>query len=317
MQPLETDSIRSHVGHVPVLLSAVLEGLRPRSGMSFIDATLGAGGHAAALLEASAPDGRLLGFDRDAAALEVARRRLARFGDRVRVVHASYAQIGRLAPAHGFEAVDGILFDLGLSSLQLDDPARGFSFRFDAPLDMRFDPRHGITAAELVNELPEERLAALLREYGEERHARRIARAIVAARPVRTTGRLAEVVARAVPRARHERIHPATRTFQALRIAVNEELEALERALPQAVELLRPGGRLAVISFHSLEDRIVKRFMRREAQDCLCPPEQLVCTCEHVARLRVITRKPIMATEEEIAANPRARSARLRLAERV
>ncbi|HEC23123.1 MAG TPA: 16S rRNA (cytosine(1402)-N(4))-methyltransferase RsmH [Chloroflexi bacterium] len=317
MQPLETDSIRSHVGHVPVLLSAVLEGLRPRSGMSFIDATLGAGGHAVALLEASAPDGRLLGFDRDAAALEVARRRLARFGDRVRVVHASYAQIGRLAPAHGFEAVDGILFDLGLSSLQLDDPARGFSFRFDAPLDMRFDPRHGITAAELVNELPEERLAALLREYGEERHARRIARAIVAARPVRTTGRLAEVVARAVPRARHERIHPATRTFQALRIAVNEELEALERALPQAVELLRPGGRLAVISFHSLEDRIVKRFMRREAQDCLCPPEQLVCTCEHVARLRVITRKPIMATEEEIAANPRARSARLRLAERV
>ncbi len=302
---------------MPVLLSAVLEGLRPRSGMSFIDATLGAGGHAAALLEASAPDGRLLGFDRDAAALEVARRRLARFGDRVRVVHASYAQIGRLAPAHGFEAVDGILFDLGLSSLQLDDPARGFSFRFDAPLDMRFDPRHGITAAELVNELPEERLAALLREYGEERHARRIARAIVAARPVRTTGRLAEVVARAVPRARHERIHPATRTFQALRIAVNEELEALERALPQAVELLRPGGRLAVISFHSLEDRIVKRFMRREAQDCLCPPEQLVCTCEHVARLRVITRKPIMATEEEIAANPRARSARLRLAERV
>ena len=317
MQPLESDSVRSHVGHVPVLLSAVLEGLRPRSGMSFIDATLGAGGHAVALLEASAPDGRLLGFDRDAAALEVARRRLARFGDRVRVVHASYAQIGRLAPAHGFEAVDGILFDLGLSSLQLDDPARGFSFRFDAPLDMRFDPRHGITAAELVNELPEERLAALLREYGEERHARRIARAIVAARPVRTTGRLAEVVARAVPRARHERIHPATRTFQALRIAVNEELEALERALPQAVELLRPGGRLAVISFHSLEDRIVKRFMRREAQDCLCPPEQLVCTCEHVARLRVITRKPIMATEEEIAANPRARSARLRLAERV
>jgi 16S rRNA (cytosine1402-N4)-methyltransferase len=304
--------------HIPILLAAVIDGLSPSAGGCYIDGTLGAGGHAEALLRASGSDGRLLGFDRDAAALAIARSRLAGFGTRLVTVQDSFEKMDELAPLHGFAQVDGILLDLGLSSMQVDNPERGFSFQHDGPLDMRFDPTADIpTAADLVNTLPEDNLVRLLRDYGEERYARRIAHAIVGARPLHTTGALAEVVARAVPRKSRERIHPATRTFQALRIAVNDELGALERTLPSAIALLSRGGRLAVISFHSLEDRIVKTFMRRESRDCICPPEQPVCTCDHRAVTRIITRKPIMATEQEVSENPRARSAKLRVAERL
>jgi 16S rRNA (cytosine1402-N4)-methyltransferase len=303
--------------HVPVLLAEVLDGLAVPSGALIIDGTLGAGGHAGALLEASGPDGRLLGFDRDAVALEIARTRLASFGDRFQAAHASYAQMAVLAPQLGFSAVDAILLDLGLSSMQLDDPGRGFAFRIDGPLDMRFDVTGGQSAADLVNTLPETELANLIYRYGEERYSRRIARAIVQTRPIATTQVLADIVEAAVPGGRREKIHPATRTFQALRIATNDELGELERVLPQAIELLKPGGRLAVLSFHSLEDRIVKQFMRRESTDCLCPPEQLLCTCGHQASLRLVTRKPIEASDDETATNPRARSARLRIAEKM
>ncbi len=301
---------------MPVLLAEVLAALNLRPGAAVIDATLGAGGHAEAILERTAPDGRLLGLDRDAVAIQAASGRLARFTGRIALAQASYASIGEAARDAELAPVDGILFDLGYSSPQIDDPARGFSFRADGPLDMRFDRRQEVTAADLVNGLPEGELADLIARYGEERYAWRIARAIVAARPIEGTLRLAEVVAGAQPPSR-ERIHPATRTFQALRIAVNDELGQLEQALPQTLDLLRPGGRLAVISFHSLEDRIVKQFMRREARDCLCPPEQPVCTCGHTAALRIVTRKPIPAGAAEVAANPRARSARLRVAERI
>ena len=309
--------------HVPVLLPAVLAHLRAAALPAgyFVDATVGAGGHAAAVLSA-APQAHLLGLDRDPRALELAAERLSPFGERATLRHASYTQLGEIVPAWlallGADAsgVDGILLDLGLSSMQLDDPARGFAFRHEGPLDMRFDPAAPLTAEEIVNTWSAEEIADVLFRYGEERHSRRIARAIVAARPLTNTRQLAEVVAGAV-RGPRQKIHPATRTFQALRIAVNDELGALERTLPVAIDLLRPGGRLAVISFHSLEDRIVKRVFRREATDCLCPPKQPVCTCGHVARVRLVTRKPIRATEQEIRANPRSRSARLRVVERL
>ncbi|RME08288.1 MAG: 16S rRNA (cytosine(1402)-N(4))-methyltransferase RsmH, partial [Anaerolineae bacterium] len=228
---------------------------------------------------------------------------------------ASYLTLPRQLQALGWESVDGILLDLGVSSMQLGDPRRGFSFREDGPLDMRFDPSADVTAAELVNTLPEEELADLIYRYGEERRSRRIARAIVASRPIESTRHLAEIIRRAVGSGR-ERIHPATRTFQALRIAVNRELEAVEQVLPLAVEALAPGGRLAVISFHSLEDRLVKQYFRQESRDCLCPPEQVVCTCDHLASLTLVSRGAIRPDEEEVSANPRARSARLRVAEK-
>ncbi len=314
------DDTRRETAHIPVLPDEVIDGLQAERGGRFIDCTVGGGGHAGAILEASAPDGVLLGLDLDPAALEMASDRLARFGDRAQFVHASFARLKEVVRAHGFAGerswVDGILFDLGLSSLQLADAERGFSFMADGPLDMRFDPTSGDpTAADLVNKLSEEELADIFYHYGEERQSRRIAGAIVEARPLHTTGELAQVVEQAVGR-RRGRLHPATLTFQALRIAVNEELNAIRSALPQAVELLAPGGRLAVIAFHSLEDRIVKRFMRRESKDCICPPELPICTCDHQATLNVITRKPIRPTEEEVAANPRSRSARLRVGAR-
>jgi len=300
--------------HQPVLYQEVLEGLRPRPGGRYVDATVGGGGHALGLLEASNPDGRLLAMDTDPAALEIARARLAPYGERVILVHANFARLEEIADRHGFRPVDGILLDLGLSSLQLADAGRGFSFQHDGPLDMRFDQSQGETAAQLVNRLSEAQLANLLWRYGEEPAARRIARAIVAARPLRTTSQLAMVVSKAVPGRRHH--HKATRTFQALRIAVNRELEHLEAALPQAVKLLAPGGRLAVITFHSLEDRIVKELFRRESRDCLCPPAILECVCGHKATLRLITPRPIRPSQEEIQSNPRSRSAHLRIAER-
>ncbi len=304
-------------GHVPVLLREVLHYLQPRAGGIYIDATIGGGGHAEAILEASAPDGRLLGLDADPDALERSRRRLHRFGRRVVLVHANFDRLQPIAERHGFVPADGVLMDLGVSWDQLADPARGFSFLRPGPLDMRMDPSLPHTAADLVNTLDEEDLARLIRAYGEEPRARRIARAIVRARPIATTTELADLVARVVPRRPGQRLHPATRVFQALRIAVNDELGALERALPQALAVLRPGGRLAVITFHSLEDRIVKHFFRRESQDCICPPRQPVCTCGHKAQVRILTRRPVVPTQEEVQANPRARSAKLRVVEKL
>jgi len=306
--------------HIPVLLEAVLDALRVEAVAEgwFVDGTLGAGGHAAAILERG-PGARLLGLDRDPAALELARARLAPFGERVTIKHASYTEIARLVPAWrgDAEGVDGILLDLGISSMQVDDPARGFAFMQEGPLDMRFDPTGGgLTAADIVNEWDADEIADVLYRYGEERNSRRIARAIVAARPLRTTRDLAETVA-AAQRGPRQKIHPATRTFQALRIAVNDELGAVERVLPDAITCLRPGGRLAVISFHSLEDRIVKQTFKAEASDCICPPDQPVCTCDHEARVRLVTRKPLTADAAEQAANPRSRSAKLRIVERL
>lgn len=302
--------------HVPVLLNQVIDGLQVRPGGRYIDATVGGGGHAAEILAVSAPKGALLGLDLDPAALEIAQAELAPYAGRFQLVHSSFAHLEAVARKRGFVPVDGVLFDLGLSSLQLADPDRGLSFMTEGPLDMRFDPTaSGPTAGDLVNELTAAELADVLYRYGEERQSRRIAQAIVDARPLHTTTELASVIEGTVGR-RRGRLHPATLTFQALRIAVNDELGALETALPQAVGVLAPGGRVAVISFHSLEDRIVKRFMRRESRDCICPPELPVCKCDHRATLRVITRKPIRPTEDEINANPRSRSARLRVAER-
>lgn len=303
--------------HVPVLLAETLRLLQPQPGGVFIDATLGAGGHASALLDATAPTGRLLGLDQDTHALQLARARLIEYQDRLVLVHANFRDLKEVAEANGFHQVDGILMDLGLSSMQLDTAERGFAIHHPAPLDMRMDPTRPRSAADLVNELPENELADLIYEYGEEPASRRIARALVNNRPIHTTDQLAQIVARVAGGKGYWRIHPATRTFQALRIAVNDELGALQAALPQAVALLRPGGRLAVISFHSLEDRIVKQFMRDEARDCLCPPEQPVCTCHHTATLIPVTKKPVTALPDEIQRNTRARSAKLRVAERI
>jgi 16S rRNA (cytosine1402-N4)-methyltransferase len=302
--------------HVPVLFEAVMAGLQPGPGKRFIDGTVGAGGHAAGLLAASAPDGQLLGLDRDPNALAVAADRLAPFGQRARLVQASYTEMAEAA--QGFAPVDGILLDLGLSSLQLADPARGFSFQHDGPLDMRFDPTGPLTAADIVNTWPLEELAEIIYRYGEEPQGRRIARAIGAARPVSSTRQLAEVVAAAAGRGGgrgRARVHPATRTFQALRIAVNDELAAVETALPIATRLLRAGGRLAVISFHSLEDRLVKTFIRRQARGDDDASLPYPAPFEPV--LRQVTRKPVEADAAEVAANPRARSARLRIAEKL
>jgi 16S rRNA (cytosine1402-N4)-methyltransferase len=280
-----------------------------------VDGTLGAGGHAAGLLAGSEPGGQLLGLDVDPQALGLARQKLASFGERAWIKKASYTSLpGQLAEL-GWVSVDGILLDLGASSMQFDSPERGFSFLADGPLDMRFDPSNQLTAAEIVNEWPEQELADLLFRYGEEPAARRIARAIITARPVGGTRQLAKVIERVQPRRGPH--HPATQTFQALRIAVNDELESVERILPLAVQALAPGGRLAVISFHSLEDRLVKGFFRQESKDCICPPRQPICTCGHKARIKEITRRPITPTEAEINQNSRARSAKLRVAEKL
>jgi len=302
--------------HVPVLHAEVLQALSPRPGGTYIDGTLGGGGHGSAVLAAAQPGGRLLGIDADPAALVAARDRMAAAGlpaEAYTLHHGRFGDMAAIAGSHGIGAADGILLDLGVSSHQLDTPERGFSFAGDGPLDMRLDPTRGPTAADLVNGLPERELADLIFQYGEERASRRIARMIVerrADRPFATTADLAGLVARAIGRGGRDRIHPATRTFQALRIAVNAELDQLEAALPQAVGLLHPGGRLAVISFHSLEDRIVKHYFRAESgYGGSANPRP--------ARLTIVTRKPVEAGEDEIRANPRARSAKLRVAERL
>lgn len=302
--------------HRPVLYHEIIHSLSPQRGGCYVDATLGAGGHAWGILVSSSPDGQLLGLDVDPQALELARQKLSEFGARVILVRASYTTLARQLAALEWQSVDGILLDLGVSSMQLDTPQRGFSFQVDAPLDMRFDPDNPVSAAELVNNLPEAELASLLFRYGEEHRARSVARAIVRNRPIETTGQLARIVAQATSSGRPG-MHPATRTFQALRIAVNRELDALQEFLPQAVSALARGGRLAVVTFHSLEDRIVKQFFQQESRDCLCPPKQPVCTCGHKATLRLVNRKPIQPQEAEIRENPRARSARLRVVEKL
>jgi 16S rRNA (cytosine1402-N4)-methyltransferase len=310
-------------GHLPVLAEEVLAMLAPRSGSLQIDATLGGGGHTERILEAANPDGRLLGLDADPAAIERVERRLRpRFGERLVLRQANFRELATVAPDAGFGAVDGCLFDLGLSSFQLADTERGFGFRAGGPLDMRFDTSRGVPAAELLATLDAAELTALFRRYGEEPRAGRIARAIVDARretPVATAEELAALVERVAPPNPRQprRTHPATRVFQALRIAVNEELEALEAGLAAAVDLLRPGGRLVVLSYHSLEDRIVKRFLAAERRGCVCPPELPVCVCGRNPRLRLLTRKSVTPTPEEVATNPRSRSARLRAAERL
>ncbi len=309
-------------GHRPVLAEEVVKMLAPRPGSLHVDCTVGGGGHTERILEAASPDGRLLGLDADPAAIARVEKRLARFGDRLVLRQANFRSLGDVAPEAGFGAVDGVLLDLGLSSFQLADAKRGFGFRAGGPLDMRFDPTRGEPAAALLARLDEAALADLFRRNGEEPHARRIARAIVAARaaePIGTAERLAAVVEAAVPRrpGPRGRIHPATRVFQALRIAVNGELESLELALAASLDLLRPGGRLVVLSYHSLEDRIVKRFVAAERRGCTCPPRFPVCVCGRAPRLRPVGPQPAMPSDAEVTANPRARSARLRTSERL
>lgn len=301
--------------HLPVLYHEIITALRPTSTGKYLDATVGAGGHARGILKASTPHGKLLGMDLDKQALAIADQRLKNFSGRYTLVQASYTRLLEEMQHIGWSTVNGIVIDLGLSSMQLDTAERGFSFRLEGPLDMRFDPDQSLSAADLVNLSSEKDLADIIWRYGEEKQSRRIARSIVQARPVNTTSQLAGIIAKAI-KGKKSKIHPATRTFQALRIAVNQELQSLATFLPRAVEALAPGGRLAVISFHSLEDRIVKQYFVRESKDCVCPPNQPVCTCGHKAILERITRRSIVPQEQEMAENSRARSARLRVVEK-
>ncbi len=306
----------SSSNHIPVILNESIEALNIQPGGRYIDCTIGGGGHAAAILENSSPGGQLLGIDADPEAVEVARERLNVYGSSVLIVNDNFVNLEAICIKNDFVPVHGILFDLGLSSLQLNGSGRGFSFKYAAPLDMRFSPAQKVTAADIVNQSSENELAYLIRKYGEEGYSHRIAKNIVAKRPIKTTLELARTIERAVG-SRRGRIHPATKTFQALRIAVNDELENLESALKQAVSMLGFEGRLVVISYHSLEDRIVKNFFKQESRDCICSPDTLSCVCHHTARLRLINKKVITPSSAEIEGNPRSRSARLRIAERI
>lgn len=307
--------------HEPVLLHETIEALAPRSGGSYIDANLGGGGHAEAVLNASSPKGRLLGIDADEAAITRSAARLAKFGTRLQTFHGSSALIAKAAAAAGLRRVDGILFDLGISSDQLTDRERGFGIRTGGPLDLRFDPSKGESAAALLAHLTVPELTRLFQKFGEEPHAARIARAIVAQRastPITTAEELAKLVADVTARpGRPSRIHPATRVFQALRIAVNDELGALAAALDASIRLLVVGGRIVVLTYHSLEDRIVKQAFAAAARGCICPPKVPICGCGVKPTLRLITNKPITPTEGEISRNPRSRSAKMRVAERI
>ena len=302
--------------HIPVLLNESIEGLHPRAGGYFIDCTIGLGGHAAAILEKISPSGKLLGIDADPKALEIAETKLGNYHEAVILVNDNFTNLETICTRYHFHPVDGILFDLGVSSLQLDTAERGFGFQHDAPLDMRFNPNQELTASSIVNTFPEEELARILREYGEERHKQQLARLIVQSRPIFTTTQLARLVTQVLRDKQFKRLE-ATRTFMALRIAVNNELQNLASALKQTINLLRPCGRLVVIAYHSLEDRIVKQFMHRESSSCLCPPEAIICRCGHVPTLKLISRKVIRPTSLEIESNPRSRSAKLRTAERL
>ncbi len=297
--------------HLPVMLQETLAYLDLHPGARCVDGTLGDGGHSLAMLEAIGPSGRLMGVDADEQALARAGRRLQGYGEQVALVQGNFANLGEVVRTKGLAPVDGVLLDLGLSSYQLEEARRGFSFRDEAPLDMRLGQVQELTAADVVNTYSEMDLVRIIAAYGEEPQARRIARAIVRRRPIETAAELAAVVESVSPR-RGQRIHPATRTFQAIRLEVNGDLENLKAALEGAVGVLRSGGRLVVLAYHSLEDSVVKEFMRREARDCICPPEQAQCVCGHRARVRILTKKVVKPSTQEIARNPRARSARLR-----
>ncbi|MDA1298115.1 MAG: 16S rRNA (cytosine(1402)-N(4))-methyltransferase RsmH [Chloroflexi bacterium] len=302
--------------HLPVMVPEVLDALKVQPGGRYIDATAGEGGHSQAILRASEPGGQVLAIDADEEAVAVAKERLTEFGDSFLTVNANFRDLRITALRHDFAPVHGVLFDLGVSSLQLDREARGFSFRRADPLDMRFSIDQRVTAADVVNSYSQGELADLIYHLGEERAARRIATAIVRSRPIETSLELANIIEKASPR-RGARIHPATRTFQAIRIAVNDELSALETALQQAASLIGYGGRMVVISYHSLEDRIVKNFFRKESSDCVCPPGTPICICDHKATLKMVTKKPVTPSEAEIGSNARSRSAKLRSAERI
>jgi 16S rRNA (cytosine1402-N4)-methyltransferase len=309
-------SHRSVSSHTPALLSETLRALAVQPGGRYIDCTLGGGGHAAAILDHSSPGGQLLGIDADPKAIEVAQERLQHYKDSILLVNDNFVNLQSICIKYDFSPVHGILFDLGLSSLQLNGSSRGFSFQHDAPLDMRLNPQQKVTAANIVNTTPEARLAQLIKTYGEEIYSHRIARRIVQERPIETTHQLARLIEKAVG-GRRGKLHPATKTFLALRIAVNHELEYLETALRQAIDLLGSEGRLVVISYHSLEDRIVKQLLQKEARGCICPPGTPTCVCGHVPRLRLINKKVITPSATEIDLNPRSRSAKLRAAERI
>ncbi len=306
----------SAVSHIPVLLNEAIEALAVHPGGRYIDSTLGAGGHAMAILKRSSPGGQLLGIDADPEAIQAAWARLKAYRDSALLINENFVNLEAICLKYDFFPVHGILFDLGLSSLQLNSDGRGFSFQHDAPLDMRLNPSQEITAADIVNTYSESELAQLIKTYGEESYSRQIARHIIPARPIKTTLHLVQVIEQAVG-GRRGRIHPATRTFQALRIAVNQELEHLETALKQAINLLGFGGRLVVISYHSLEDRLVKQIMQQESKDCICPSDTPVCVCGHTACLRLINKRVITPSATEVQLNPRSRSAKLRAAERI
>lgn len=316
--------------HVPVLLDEVVDHLQPQPNQHFIDGTIGGGGHAKKVLEATTPDGRLLAIDRDSGALAISKKNLAAFHDRVTYIQDSFANLKHIYHEQfSLYSINGILLDLGLSSSELEDSDRGFSFQLDSPLDMRFDTRQSLTAAEIINEWPADSLTKVFREYGNEVLAPEIIRALLALRQskqkIKTTKQLVSVILSVYREKLHSQkeipwiggIHPATKIFQALRIAVNDELQQIHTALPDAVSLLTPGGRLAIISFHSLEDKIVKDFFKRESTDCICPPEIPICVCDHHATIKKITKKPTVPTKDEITKNPRARSAKLRVVEKI
>ncbi len=301
--------------HTPVMLKEAVEGLAVTVGGRYVDCTLGAAGHARVILAHSQPGGQLLGLEADPTAVGIAQENLADFDRAALIVNDNFVNLEAVCRTHGFAPVNGVLFDLGISSHQLSPSGRGFSFQYDAPLDMRFSPRQVRSAADIVNTFTEDELARLIYEYGDEERSRQIAHAIVRARPFASTIELAGVIERTIPG--YHRLHPATRTFQALRIAVNNELEHLASALEQAVNILGYGGRLVVISYHSLEDRLVKGFLRRESAECICPPGLPQCVCRHTPRLRLISKSAITPSPAEISVNPRARSAKMRTAERV
>jgi len=302
--------------HIPVLLEETKKALDIQLGGRYIDCTVGTGGHSSAILEAISPGGQLLGLDADPEALTVARERLKAYKNSVILVNKNFVHLEEICRKYNFRPVNGILFDLGLSSLQLDESERGFSFRTDGPLDMRFSPLQKITASDIVNNYSPAELSRIITDYGEDYRAQHIAYGIIRERPVKSTRQLAEIIEH-ITGSTGGRIHPATKTFQALRIAVNEELTNLENTLKQTTNLLGYGGRLVVISYHSLEDRIVKNFLRRESRNCICPPFVIECTCGHVASFKIINKEIITPTAEEVYLNPRSRSAKMRIAQRI
>ena len=302
--------------HIPVLFHEIMDIMAPQPGEVFVDCTLGGGGHSRGFLERMGDDGRLIGIDQDTNALQAAGANLAEFGDRVTYVHSNYNNLDEILNTYAPDGVDGILFDIGVSSHQLDEKDRGFSYMQDAPLDMRMNQSQNFSAWDVVNTYSEEELHRIIIEYGEERWAKRVAQFIVEFRkekPVETTGELVDIIKRAIPKgAREEGSHPAKRTFQAIRIEVNDELGVLTRTISVAAKHLKKGGRLGIISFHSLEDRIVKEQFRYLASDCICPPELPFCQCDKVSEVKILTRKPVTATKEELEANSRSKSAKFR-----